>query len=416
MSVANNKHVVVVGAGLVGVCSAIWLRRAGVDVTIIDKIEPGKGNSSGNAGVLASCSVAPVTAPGMISKSPKLLLDPNFPLYMRYAYLPKLAPWLFKYLSNANDEDTRRISKGLIPLTSDSLQQHQLLCKGTEAEKWIIPSDYSFAYANREAFESDHYTWELREKAGFVPELIEGDAVREFEPLLSSDINLLAVMKEHGYVTNPGNYLQSLASEFKNLGGKIVIDSVNDFSFEDGKVVSVQTETDTLACTEVVLAAGVWSGTLTKKLGLNVPIETERGYHMLFKSPSQKIKSPLMIASGKFVATPMSNGLRCAGIVEFGGLEAEASVKPLEFLEQKVRETFPEMTYEGTDTWLGHRPAPSDSLPLIGEINQTGVFTAFGHHHVGLTCAPKTGLLVSQLITKGGADEDISVYAPGRFQ
>ncbi len=409
------KQVAVIGGGIVGICSAIWLQRSGAAVTLIDKVAPGTGNSSGNAGVFARCSVAPVTAPGMIAKSPKLLMDPNFPLYLRYAYLPKLMPWLVKYLSHANDTDTQRISRGLEPLTSDSLEQHVLLSKGTAAEQWIVPSDYSFVYTDKAAFEADSYTWGLRKKAGFIPEILEGHAVREFEPLLSTSLNLLAVMKEHGYVTNPGDYIQALAQEFQNLGGTLVLSAVEDFSMSDGKVVAVNTQSQRVPCEAVVLAAGVWSKTLSQKLGLNVPMESERGYHIIFKSPSPQIRTPLMIASGKFVATPMSNGLRCAGVVEFGGLDAEASEKPLAFLKRKVHEAFPNLTYQDTQTWLGHRPAPSDSLPVIGEIGRSSVFAAFGHHHIGLTSGPKTGKIIADLIQNGGTDNDITAYTPNRF-
>ncbi len=411
----NVKQVAVIGGGIVGICSAIWLQRLGAQVTLIDKLAPGTGNSSGNAGVFARCSVAPVTAPGMIAKSPKLLMDPNFPLYLRYSYLPKMMPWLVKYLSHANDKDTRRISTGLAPLTSDSLEQHTLLSKGTAAQQWIVPSDYSFVYSDKNAFEADGYTWELRKKAGFIPEILEGNAVREFEPLLSSSFNLLAVMKEHGYVTNPGDYVQALAQEFQRLGGTILLSRVKDFSMSEGKVHAVDTENRSVPCEAVVLAAGVWSKALCQKLGLNVPMETERGYHIVFKSPSPQIRTPLMIASGKFVATPMTNGLRCAGVVEFGGLDEKESQKPLTFLRRKVHEAFPDMTYQDTDTWLGHRPAPSDSLPVIGEIGHSSVFAAFGHHHIGLTSGPKTGKIIADLIQNGGTDNDITAYTPNRF-
>lgn len=409
------KHIVVIGAGIVGVSTAIWLRRAGLAVTLIDRNIAGKSTSYGNAGVLASCSVAPVTAPGLLLKGPKLLLDPNFPLFMRWSYLPRLAPWLVKYMSHANDKDTRRIAKGLAPLTSDSLDQHLSLVKGTGAENWMVQSDYSFAYASRAAFEDDAYTWELRRQAGFEPELIEGSAVQDFEPMLAPDIKFLAVMHDHGFVRNPGEYIKALASEVLALGGKILHAEVKDFTLSDGKVSAVQTSQGEVACSDLVVAAGIWSKPLAKKLGLVVPMESERGYHIIFKSPNQQLGSPMMIAGGKFVATPMSDGLRCAGIVEFGGLQAGASAKPLKLLRRKALETFPNLEFQETETWLGHRPAPADSLPLIGEIGASGVIAAFGHHHIGLTSGPKTGRLVADLLAKGGSNLDLSAYSPNRF-
>ncbi len=415
MTINEPDHVVIIGAGIVGVSTAIWLRRAGVGVTVIDKQEPGEGTSFGNGGVLASCAIVPVTMPGIIGKSPKMLLDPNFPLFLRWSYLPKLTPWLLKYLSNANDSDTRRIAKGLEGLTSDSVDQHLSLVKGTRAEPFMVQSDYSYAYKSRAAFDADSYVWDLRREAGFVPELIEGGAVREFEPLLSPKLEMLAVLQDHGFVRDPGAYVKALAKEAQALGATLLQAEVKDFTLTDGRVSVVETDQGPVECSGVVLAAGVWSKALAKKLGLSVPLESERGYHIVFKSPSQDLRNPVMITTGKFVATPMASGMRCAGIVEFGGLEAEASPKPIEFLKRQVAETFPDLSYGEIETWFGHRPAPSDSLPLIGEIKNTGVFTAFGHHHVGLTSGPKTGRIISDMITQGAHNTDLRIYSPNRF-
>ena len=417
MSGGNSSHVVVIGAGIVGVSAAIWLRRAGVEVTIVDRVEPGSpvSTSYGNAGVLASCSVAPVTAPGMIRKSPKMLLDPNFPLFLRWSYLPKLTPWLLKYLSHANDKDTRRISQGLAPITFDSTDQHVALAKGTDAEAWMVNSDYSFVYSSRAAYEADHYTWMLRRKAGFEPELLEGEAVRDFEPNLSPDLGFLAVMHDHGYIRDPGSYVSSLAREAEKLGARVLKAEVMDFALTGQRVSAVSTSEGELQCEQVVLATGVWSGPLARKLGLSVPLETERGYHIQFRSPEGGPGTPLMVTSGKFVGTPMEDGLRCAGVVEFGGLEAPASSAPLNLLRRKVLESFPNLTFEKEESWLGHRPAPSDSLPLIGEIGGSGVFAGFGHHHIGLTAGPKTGRILAGLITGERQNVDLSAYDPMRF-
>jgi len=409
------ETVVVIGAGIVGMSTAIWLRRAGKKVIVVDKGEPGMGTSYGNGGILAACGVAPVTAPGLGMKGPRLLLDPNFPLFLRWSYLPKLAPWLLRYLSHANVKDTRRISKGLIPIVADSVEQHKSLIKGTSAEGWITDADYCFAYKDRAAFEDDEFTFGLRREAGFVPELIEGDAVREYEPHLGKTISLLAVMKDHGFVRAPGLYVQALAEVLKAEGGTIRKAEVLDVDLADGKITAVITNQGSIPCESAVLATGVWSKPLAKKLGLKVPLESERGYHIVFKDPSFTLRSAYMIATGKFVATPMEGGLRCAGVVEFGGLNAGPSKAPLNLLRKQVLLNFPTLEYSEAEEWLGHRPAPTDSLPLIGEIAGTGVYAGFGHHHIGLTGGPKTGRLISDLIAQKGTNIDLSAYDPGRF-
>ncbi|MFV2052126.1 NAD(P)/FAD-dependent oxidoreductase [Aliiroseovarius sp. YM-037] len=412
---ADGQQIVVIGAGIVGMSTAIWLRRAGKDVTVIDRGEPGQGTSFGNGGVLASAAVVPVTTPGLAVKGPKLLFDPNFPLFLRWSYLPRLAPWLIKYLAHANDADTRRISKGLELIVGDSVEQHKALVKGTSAERWVTESDYVFAYRDQAAFDADSYTWGLRREAGFVPEMIQGGAVQEYDPAFGPETGLLAVMKNHGHIRSPGKYVMALADVLRAEGGTVRQATLEDVDLKDGRIVAVVTDQGRIACDGAVLATGVWSKPLAKKLGLKVPLESERGYHIVLKSPSKMLRSPAMIAAGKFVATPMEDGMRCAGVVEFGGLDAPASKAPLAFLRRMIKQTFPDMTWEDEEEWLGHRPATTDSLPLIGEINGTGVFSGFGHQHIGLTGGPKTGRLIADLMSNKGTNLDLSAFDPARF-
>jgi D-amino-acid dehydrogenase len=409
-------HVVIVGAGIVGVSTGIWLRRfSDAAVTIIDRGGPGEGTSHGNAGVLASCSIAPVTAPGLIAKAPRMLLNPDFPLYLRWRYLPKLAPWLWRYLSHANVSDTRRIARGLTEIVGDSVDQHRALVAGTEAAPWVRSSDYSFAYADRAAFDADAFTWSLRRDAGFVPEITEGGAVQEREPALSPDIGLLATMKDHGYIADPGGYVRALAQAFEAAGGTIRQARLDDVELQDGRVTAALTDGGRIPCDRMVLATGAWSKPLMRKLGIDVPLETERGYHIVFRDATGGPSHPIMVASGKFVATPMTEGLRCAGVVEFGGLEAPPSSAPPDLIRRKAREAFPHLAATDEIEWLGHRPAPADSLPLIGEVRSSGIYAAFGHHHIGLTGGPKTGRLVAGLVAGKPTNSDLGPFDPMRF-
>lgn len=409
------QHIVVIGAGIVGAASAIWLRRAGHEVTLLERGIPGMGASYGNGGILASCSIVPVTGPGLTRKSPVYLADPNFPLFLRWRYLPKLVPWLVRYMSHANEADTRRISQGLTTIVGDSLEQHQALTAGTKAAKWVQESLYSFAYRDRAAFDADSFAWQLRREAGFEPEIIQGQDVRDAEPILGPDTTLLAVMKNHGFILNPGSYVKDLVELFKDLGGIFIQTEVKDFELGGGQISAVDTSTGRIHCDKAVVCSGVWSKPLMAKLGLKVPLEAERGYHILFKEPSQRPNNPMMLAAGKFVATSMEQGLRCAGVVEFGGLSEQKSKAPLEFLRRKARESFPNLTYASQEEWLGYRPAPSDSLPLIGQLGETGVYSAFGHHHIGMTGGPKTGRLVADLISGNHPNADIRPFEPMRF-
>lgn len=244
-----TRRIVVIGAGIVGVSTALWLARAGHAVTLVDRGAPGQGASFGNAGLLASCAVVPVTTPGLVRKGPGYLLNRDFPLFLRWSYLPRLMPWLLRFLAHANDRDTRRIAGALAGLIGDSVDQHLALAKGTRAETFIVESDYGFAYANRAAFEADGYAWGVKRAAGFVPVLHEGAAVREYDPALGPDVGLVAAVPTHGYVTEPGGYVAALAEEVQALGGEVRQADVVDVTMTGGKVTGVVTTGGEIAAT-----------------------------------------------------------------------------------------------------------------------------------------------------------------------
>lgn len=417
MSGSDRARVVVIGGGIMGLSTAIWLLRSGRAVTIVDPGVARRPASFGNAGVLAACSVVPVTTPGLVAKAPLLALDPNSPLFVRWRYLPKLAPWLFRYLRHANATDTTRISRGLAPLTRDSYAQHKALAGGTQAERWLQASGYVFAYESRAAFEADAFAWNLRREAGFVWQEFEGEALRELDPALGPKIRFGILVRDHGFVLSPGGYIGDLREVAASLGAVAVPAEARAFRLAaDGSLQAVATTNGEVEAEAAVIATGAWSKTLTAQLGLDVPLESERGYHVMLYGASAKPRQPTSVTSGKFVATPMADGVRCAGIVEFGGLDIPAHKPPIALILRRVKEAFPTMSWTHHDEWLGHRPAPSDSLPLIGEVpRHRGIFLAFGHHHIGLTTGPKTGRLLAGLVNGEMPALDMSPYAPARF-
>lgn len=410
------RKVAVIGAGIVGVSTALSLQRDGHDVTLIDRAGPGEGTSYGNGGILASCSIVPVTVPGLLLKAPAMLLDSSSPLFLRWRYLPRLMPWLLRYLSHARASETARIAAALVPIIADSFNDHQALVRGTAAEKRLVPSDYLFVYSDRKAFEGDRFGWELRRSHGFSWDELDKDAFRAYDPLFSGGCDFAVRLPDHGFVNDPGEYVKDIAAEVARDGGRVIKAEVTDIVSENGRVTGVAAGGETLDCDVAVVTAGVWSGPLAEKLGIRVPLETERGYHVELLEPNTTPRAPVMVASGKFVVTPLEGRIRLAGIVEFGGLEAPPSKKPVENLINKAREAMPGLRWKQARDWLGHRPAPSDSIPVIGEIQGiAGAYAGFGHHHIGLTGGPKTGRILSDLISGRKPNIDLAPYRPERF-
>lgn len=412
----DKKTVAIVGAGIVGVATAIWCLRDGHDVILIDRKGPGEGTSHGNGGVLAANSVIPVAVPGLWKKAPGMLFSPDQPLFLKWPYLPRVLPWLTRFMRHATAEHVRHRASAMSHILGDTLAEHQALAQGTGAEPFVHPADYVFLYRDRAHFQGDAFGWQIRRDLGFDWEELEGAAFQAYDPAFGPSVGFGVRCPDHGRISDPGAYVKALAAHAEAEGARLVIGEVADIARENGAVTGLRMGGETLSCDTVVLAAGVWSKDLAAKLGVKVPIESERGYHLELWEPSVMPRSPVMVAAGKFVATPMEGRLRCAGVVEFGGLDAPPSKAPIELLRRRITEAIPGLTWKREVTWMGHRPSIADSLPLIGEVPGTnGAFLGFGHDHVGLTGGPKTGRILSQLISGRQPNIDLTPYSPARW-
>ncbi|MCP5156426.1 MAG: FAD-binding oxidoreductase [Ectothiorhodospiraceae bacterium] len=412
----SGRSIAVVGAGIVGVSSAVWLARDGHRVTLVDRLEPGEGTSYGNAGVLASASIVPVTVPGLWKKAPGMLLDPMAPLFLRWSYLPRLLPWLARYMRHCKPAEVERIAAAQMPLVGDSLEQHQALSRGTPAERWIVPCDYFFVFADRAVYAGEPFGWGIRRRHGFELVELEGAALAEYEPELGPANRFGVRIPGHGRISDPGRYVKDLAAHAETLGAKVMRAEVTGFVRDGERVTGLATGDGPIACDDVVIATGAWSKPLAASLGLDVPLESERGYHIELLEPSFMPRNPTSVTAGKFVITPMEGRVRLAGIVEFGGLDAPPSEAPYRLLLERARAAFPGLTWRGERRWMGHRPSTADSLPLVGPLaRHPNVHLAFGHQHLGLTAGPKTGRIVADLIAGRRPNFDLAPYRPERF-
>ncbi len=405
---------IVVGAGITGLSAAEWLRRAGVDVTLIDRVMPDDAAqaSYGNGGILARCAIVPVSVPGLLAKAPKMLLDRDSPLFLRWSYLPRLLPWLIPFLHNGSGGRMRAIVKALEPLTTDSVDQHMALSAGTGAERYVATGEYAYLYPDRAAFEGDALAMGLRDAYGFGFEERGRQALADADPELGEAYNFAAVFKDHGWITDPGAYLAALAGHFRKQGGTFR----QAEAAEIGNGTVTLADGDSLSADKVVLAAGVWSKALAEKIGHRASMESERGYHLDLQQPSHSPPIPYMVADAKVVVTPMTGALRCAGVVEFGGLEAPPSKGPINLIRRQIRRVYPRLTWQGEAEWMGHRPSTADSLPLLGHAPKAPrVVFAFGSHHIGMTIGPRLGRMAGDIALERLGNTDISPYAADRF-
>ena len=404
----NLKHIAIIGGGIMGISSALYLIRRGCKVTIIEKEPNGKPASYGNASWLSSSSITPVLMPGGIFKIPKMLFSRDGPLFLNFPGVLRILPWLLKYLSYSSEVKVNYISDHLAPLLSNSFEEHKKLAEGTDALKWIVNSPFLFIYKNREDYIRETLTWNIRKKHGFKPIEIGKDELSALVPGLSEDYTFAIKINNQGYISNSKKYLNDLIEGFKKFGGKIIEDEVVDIS-SDQKTIIIKGKKEEIFSDSVVIAAGVFSEKLSKKYGANVPMQSERGYHLELSGTNVKLKYPLMNGYLKLAITPRPSGIRFAGLVEFGSIDSNPNTKAYDLLIRNAKSMFPKITFKEKQEWSGHRPATVDSLPLIGpsQINEK-VFFAYGHHHIGLTAGPKTGELISKSILRDNDQIDLT--------
>jgi len=410
------KTIIVIGAGIVGVSTAIWLQRSGFKVTIIDQKGPATGASHGNAGILAASSIIPVPNPSLIKKLPFYLLSKDSPVFFKMSYLPQMFPFLISYLSKSNLREVNKYAERMTPLIFDTVCQHKSLAKGTGAEKFISYQDYCFGYETEENFLNDKKVWKLRQKHGLPFEVVNGNEFSNFDPFYKDLFDVIVKCKNHGKINDPGLYVKTLCDHFLSQGGELIISKVNDISSKNLNDVIVKIESDSLIANKIIVATGAWSKKILKKFKIKMPLESERGYHVEYVEPNFYPKVPMMLTSKKFVITPMDGRIRVAGLVEFAGLKTLKRKPPLNLLKNKIKDLFPNLKCKEKIEWLGHRPALVDSLPMLGYLDKNKqILVAFGHQHLGLTAGAKTGRIVSDLIIGNDIKLKISNYRPNRF-
>jgi len=416
----TKKTVGVIGAGMVSMAAASYLQRAGHDVFVVESGNPGEGTSFGNAGCLNGSSVVPMSMPGTINKVPGWLTDPMGPLVIRWRYLPTLMPWLIRFIRAGSPEKVRHQAKALRGLLAPSLATLAPLVKDAGAEDLIKNVGHLFVYRSEESWRKESFSWELRRENGIAWDEFNADELRQLEPHLSRDYVKGVLVRENGHTTNPHRLVNALAEAFTRNGGRLERKRVTGFDLDGAKLKGIRTETGTLACDTAVVATGIWSKPLAASLGDTVPLETERGYHLMLSDAEVAPRIPTADADGKFVATPMELGIRVAGTVELAGLDAPPSwerahvlLKHLRTMYPALQESYPE---QRLTRWMGHRPSMPDSLPVIGPSSRSpDVIYAFGHGHIGMASGPMTGKLVAQLVSGEKPEISLDPFRVTRF-
>jgi D-amino-acid dehydrogenase len=420
MSASADRRVIVIGAGIVGACAAAYLQRDGHAVTLIDHDEPGAGASSGNGGMLSASSIIPVGMPGVAAKVPGWLMDPEGPLTLRWSYLPAIAPWLWRFLRAATPAKVEAQARALRALLAPSLQNYAPIVADAGAQHLVHQRGTLYLYANERSWREDAVKTDIRRRNGVEIEDVSGAALRALEPDLAPQFTHARLVRANGHTSDPQALVRALVDHAASRGARVLRERVTGFEHNGVNVTAVVTGHGRHEAVAVVLACGAWSKPLAQQLGDRVPLDTERGYHVIIHAPEKGPRTPTLYVDGNFGATPMDGGLRVTGTVELAGLDAPPNWRRADVLLRGARRLYPGLLSAGepdrVTRWMGFRPSMPDSLPVIGPSSQlANAFYAFGHGHVGMCAGSTTGRVIADMVAGRTPGVPIEAFTARRF-
>ena len=409
----KNLKIGVVGAGIQGVCTALFLQKKGYQVIIFDRDQPINSASYGNAGHFSPYASVPLNRTDIVSDVPTMLLSSRGPLSLKWNYVPKMIPWFLKFLLNCRQERMMHTAKNMHQILDQSLPAFDELFEEINLEGLVENKGILYVWTDKN-LKSRELENKIREELGVKQQLVNPKEIHDLEPNLKPFYHGGVYYDYARHARNPRKILTKLLENFINKGGKFLKLYIQDINFDEDKPV-IRSETQRFIFDKLVIACGAFSKKLTDKLHEQIPLDTERGYHVHFKDCDHLISRPVVHANRAFGLTPMEQGLRVVGTVEFGGLDnplSKSRIKNLILNANDMLEGLP----EHRDEWLGFRPSLPDFLPVIGPSkNYKNVFYSFGHHHLGWTLGAISGKIVSMMIANENTNLNLKPYSSLRF-
>jgi glycine/D-amino acid oxidase-like deaminating enzyme len=407
---------IVIGAGVAGLSTALYLQRAGISVAVIDPLPPAGGASFGNAGLLSPDTAVPIALPGMLRKVPGWLADPLGPLSIRPSYFPRALPWLLRWIESGRVHRVMAISDAMRALHRDTLDCWKELLGPSLYNSLIRPSGQVQVWEQEAESASAQLERRLRERHGIRAEPLTADDLRQMFPGIARDVTRGLLVPGNGYTVSPRRSVHTLGELFCQEGGVLINERAMKLIPRAEGGWMVMTNVANRSSGQVVVAAGAWSRQLLDPLGIKVPLETERGYHAMLFEPEVSLSLPISNKTRAFGMTPMEDGLRVAGTVEIAGLDAPPNEERAKVLVQHARRMFPALKGEKVRYWMGFRPSTPDSLPILGGApGRDGLYFVFGHGHFGMSGGPTSGRLVARMMTGQAPGIDPTPYAAQRF-
>ncbi len=412
---STQQQVVLIGAGIVGLCCARYLQNAGFHVTVIDRSEPGQATSYGNAGVISPWSCVPQSMPGVWKNLPKLLLKPDSPASVPPRYWLRYLPWLLRFIKQSSLSAVEHNSNAMFYLMQHSPTLYHQLLKDSGHESLVQPSAQIHAFRNKSAADLNALGYVLRRDKGAEVQVINANELQEIEPALSRDFQAAIVMPGIARSLNPGRLCSVLSQQFKDAGGDLVLGDVTHLERRaDSWHIAIGDQSR--QAPHCVVCAGVWSSKLLAPFGLKTPWAAERGYHLWFDDNGTRLSNSIMDVESHVIGSSMENGIRVAGIAEFSDISSKPSDARITTVKRMATRMIPALKDTKGTPWMGVRTSFPDSLPVIDKVSgQQGLYTAFGHSHYGLMTAPQTGKLLSEFVMGKAVAAEAKPFSSTRF-
>ena len=410
----KNLNIAIVGAGIQGISNALFLQKKGFDVTIFDKDEPGSPAASyGNAGHFSPYACVLMNRPDVLTDVPAMLLSSTGPLALKWNYVPKMIPWFLQFLRNCTTKRMMHTAKNMHQILDLALSAYDELFDDIDLEGLVEKKGILYIW-NDQSLKSRELEIKVRSELGVDQQVVSPKEIHDLEPNIKPFYHGGVYYKYGRHAKNPKKILLKLFNLFLKKGGKFLKMKVEDINF-DGEKPAVKTETQRYIFDKLVIACGAFSKKLTDNLGEKIPLDTERGYHVHFKNCDHLLTRPVIFSNRGFGITPMEQGLRVVGTVEFGGLENPPSKSRVKNLINNAKYMLGDLP-EHEDEWLGFRPTLPDFLPVMGPSkNHRNIFYCFGHHHLGWTLGPISGKIIAGMIAEENTNLNLSPYSSARF-
>ena len=408
------KNIAVIGAGIVGICCAYFLKKSGLSVTLIDREDPGTMTSFGHACSFADYANVPVNYPGLIWDIPKMLLKKDGPLAVDFFYIVKHLPWALSFLKNCKKEKVDEIASSLTNLLKHSQISYDEIFKEVNVQEYISHEENLYLFNTKKSLDDYEYANVIRKNNRVKVRNLNKEQVKELEPNIADVYYAGQLFTGSRHTTNPLAISTKIFEKFLDLGGIYIKQNVNNL-IQKEKSIELSLGTQRINFHKIIVCAGAWSNEIAKMIGDKFPLDTERGYHILFETDEKLIKRPVAWSESGFYLIQIHDGVRAAGTVEIAGLNKSPNSSRIEMIERQSRKVLPQLG-NVKSTWMGRRPTLPDSLPIIGKSQKNNnVIYAFGHQHIGWTLGAVTGKIIDSLSRDHIPNIDISAYSPSRF-